>query len=413
VVVTIPEGILDWSQKMDIINENAPRYRSSRKSEKTRKLAELAEVTGYSRKHLAMLLRNAGKTVFTPHGVRIVADPATSFVSKRGRKKIYPEELTPHLKTLWELSGCISSKHLAVFIRSNQDFVFNHPKLKGLCEETREMLLRISPASIDRRLGPIRKKAELAGRYKPNPHASNIKKRIPVQTHFDKPRNRLGSLEIDLVFHCGESAAGDFTYTLTATEITTGWTELRVIQNRAQVWSVSALKEIVNSLPFKVVALHSDNGSEFINAHLEGFCKERSIIFTRSRAYNKNDAPYVESKNWSMVRVYTGYRRYNTEEERRILRAMMRLVSIKHNLFIPTMKLIEKRRDGKHLHKRYSVDTPFTRLLDSQKLSDAQMARLTKMRELCDYFRLIKAIATLAKKLDRAYNNKYHPKEAA
>ncbi len=170
---------------MDIINENAPRYRSSPKSEKTRKLAE---VTGYSR------------------------------------------------------------KHLAVFIKTNQDFIFNHPKLKGLCEETRKMLLRISPASIDRRLGPIRKKEELAKRYKPNPHASNIKKRIPVQTHFEKPRNRQGSLEIDLVFHCGESAAGDFTYTLTATEITTGWTELRVIQNRAQVWSVSALKEIVNSV---------------------------------------------------------------------------------------------------------------------------------------------------------------------
>jgi IS30 family transposase len=215
-----------------------------------------------------MLLRNAGKAVFTAHGVRIVADPEVSFVSKRGRKKVYPEELTPHLKTLWELSGCISSKHLAVFIRTNQDFIFDHPKLKGLREETREMLLRISPASIDRRLGPIRKKEELAKRYKPNPHASNIKKRIPVQTHFDKPRASFGLAEIDLVFHCGESTQGDFAYTLTVTEITTGWTELRVIQNRAQVWSVSALKEIVNSLPFKVTALHSDNGSEFINAYL-------------------------------------------------------------------------------------------------------------------------------------------------
>jgi len=398
---------------MTIINKNAPRYRSSRKSEKTLKLADLVEVTGYSRKHLAMLLRNAGKVVFTPYGVRVVADPETSFLSKRGRKKVYPDELTPHLKTLWELSGCISSKHLAVFIRTNQDFIFDHPKLKGLREEIREMLLRISPASIDRRLGPIRKKAELAGRYKTNPHASNIKKRIPVQTHFDKPRNRPGSLEIDLVFHCGESTQGDFAYTLTATEITTGWTELRVIQNRAQVWSVSALKEIVNSLPFDVVALHSDNGSEFINAHLEGFCKERSIIFTRSRAYNKNDAPYVESKNWSMVRVYTGYRRYNTSEERRILRAMMRLVSIKHNLFIPTMKLIEKRREGAKVHKRYTVQTPFARLLDRDELSHTQKARLVRMRERCDYFQIVKAIAQLAKKLDRAYNNKYHPKEAA
>jgi hypothetical protein len=398
---------------MSIINENAPRYRSSPKSVKSLKLTELVEVTGYSRKHLAMLLRNAGKVTFTPHGVRVIADPYVTFVSRRGRKKVYPEELTSYLKALWMLSGCISSKHLAVFIRTNQDFIFNSPKLKGISLELKEMLLTISPATIERRLAPARKKEELKGRYKTNPNASNIKKRIPVQTHFDKPRDRFGLVEIDLVFHCGVSTAGDFAYTLTATEITTGWTELRVIQNRAQVWSVGALKEIVDSLGFNVIAIHSDNGSEFINAHLERFCNERGITFTRSRAYRKNDAPYVESKNWSMVRVYTGYRRYNTCEERRILRAMMRLVSLKHNLFIPTMKLVSKRREGTKVHKRYTVQTPFARLLDLNDLNDTQKARLDRMRECCSYFRLIEAIAKLAEKLDHAYNNKYHPMEAA
>ena len=142
---------------MSIINENAPRYRSSRKSEKSLKLTELVEVTGYSRKHLAMLLRNAGKVIFTPHGVRVIADPYVTFVSRRGRKKVYPEELTSYLKALWVLSGCISSKHLAVFIRANQDFIFNSPKLRNISPELKEMLLKISPATIERRLAPVRK----------------------------------------------------------------------------------------------------------------------------------------------------------------------------------------------------------------------------------------------------------------
>ncbi len=213
--------------------------------------------------------------------------------------------------------------------------------------------------------------------------------------------------------HNGGTTRGEYACSLVMTDPCSGWTEVRAVRNKAQVWVFDALQYSLGRIPFQVDGLHSDGGSEFINAHLERFCKERGIIFTRSRAYNKNDAPYVESKNWSMVRVYAGYRRYNTEEERRILRAMMRLVSIKHNLFIPTMKLIEKRRDGRRLRKRYSVDTPFARLLDSQKLSDAKKTRLVRMRECCNYFRLIEAIATLAKKLDRAYNNKYHPKEAA
>lgn len=414
-VVSIPEGILDRSQKMKIINENAPAYRSSRKREKTRKLAELVEVTGYSRKHLAMLLRYAGKVVYTPYGERVVADPETSLVSMRGRKKVYPEEISSPLKALWRLSGHQSSKHLGVFIRANQDFIFQAPTLKSISPELKEMLLKISPATIDRRLSPIREQEKQAdaGLYKENPNASHIKKSIVIQTHFDKPTDRLGYLEIDLVFHCGNSTAGDFAYTLTATEILSGWTELRVIQNRAQVWSVSALEEILDSLPFKVVSIHSDNGSEFINAHLKRICEKRGIGFTRSRTYHKNDAAFVESKNWSMVRVYTGRRRYDTPEERRILRVMMRLISLKHNLFIPTMKQISKQRvDGK-TRKRYTIKTPYARLLERDELSDTQKARLVRMRERCSYFRLIEAIAQLAKKLDRAYNNKYHPMETA
>lgn len=104
-------------------------------------------------------------------------------------------------------------------------------------------------------------------------------------------------------------------YTLTSTEVSTGWTELRVIRNKAMVWPKAALEDIINKMPVLVRKIHSDNGSEFINAHVQRFCSERGIEFTSSRPYRKNDAPYVESKNWSLVRAYVvGRRRYKTEE---------------------------------------------------------------------------------------------------
>jgi len=407
-VASIPKGVYTMKGKMSIITKNAPRYRKGRKGIKSQLLDELSHLLNYNRKYLAFILRHAGTKVYTPQGVRIIADPKVSFISQRGRKKVYTREIIPPLAALWEFAGFISSVHLGAFININHDILFNHPKLKALPLKTKNKLLAISHATIDRLLKPVREKLEIRHRYHPNPHASWLKKSIPVQPYYDKPTNSLGYMELDLVHHCGESTRGEFAYTLTATEIVTGWTELRVIKNKAQVWTTEALRNIHQSVPFAMTALHSDNGSEFINAHIAKFVLELDIPFTRSREYHKNDSPYVESKNWSHVRVYTGYRRYDTDQELEILQPMMRLVSGKHNFFIPTMKVVEKHREGPKVYKRYTIDTPFNRIMNSGYLTEEEQQRLAKIRTTIDYFQLIKSIEDLKKKLDRAYQSKYH-----
>jgi len=160
-----------------------------------------------------------------------------------------------------------------------------------------------------------------------------------------------------------------------------------------------------------VAHLHSDNGSEFLNAHLEKVTTEAQIPFTRSRPFRKNDAPYAESKNWSLVRVYTGYRRYDTEEELSHLQSLTRLISLKHNLFIPTMKLVQKHREGKKGQKRYRVETPYHRLIHSAELTQKEKQRITRLRASTDFFELIHSIEQLQVKLNRAYHKKYHSQE--
>lgn len=116
-----------------------------------------------------------------------------------------------------------------------------------------------------------------------------------METWFERPKEP-GYVEIDLVYHSGASGKGEFTYTLTAMELSTGWTEVRALNNKAMIWTRRALDDVYCVMPVPTKKLHSDNGSEFINAHVKGFCKKRGIGFTRSRPYRKNDSSYVESK---------------------------------------------------------------------------------------------------------------------
>lgn len=210
------------------------------------------------------------------------------------------------------ISGFISSKHLVYFIRLNKELIFSHKQLqKYLTEQMRDKILKISAATIDRMLRKHREKWRLKNRYKGNPFSSNLKRSIQVESWFDKEKEP-GYIEIDLVHHSGQMGEGQFIYTMTATDIATGWTQLIPLRNKAMVWTMNALKEIVKEMPVKVKKIHSDNGSEFINSFVKRFCEENKIEFTRSRPYKKNDACYVESKNWSMVSPYTGWNRYDT-----------------------------------------------------------------------------------------------------
>lgn len=402
-VSIIPKGVYTMKGRMSIVLENSSNYRKASKKQKSIILDELTKILHMNRKYLAYLLRNAGRTIYSDRKIRFIADPNLSQTSKRGRKKFYTENLRKSLVELWRISGYVSSKHLVAFIRCNQDKLSSF--FERLKPEVKEKLLKISASTVDRLLKPIRDHMKLQGRYKRNPYSSNLKKSIKIESWFDKPKIP-GYVEIDLVHHSGASGKGDFLYTLTATEIDTGWTELRVLKNKAMIWTKEALKDIIKSMPMEVKIIHSDNGSEFINAHIQKICREEDIDFTRSRPYRKNDAPYVESKNWSLVRAYTGWRRYDTEEEQEILGKLLKLVSLRYNLFMPTMKLIQRERIGGKIRKRYDLDTPFNRVMQIDIVSEEDKCKLSKLRESIDLIKLSLEIERLAEELDHIYQKK-------
>jgi hypothetical protein len=407
-VATFPKHVCSKDGRMSVIMANARRYRARRKKLKSQMLDELTEVLHYHRRYLAMLLRVSGRSVFTHHRTRVVGDPRVSLVSRRGRKKTYTAELLPYLKTVWKLADGISSVHLAAFIKANQDFVFRHQDIRDIPVRLRQQLLTISAATIDRLLGPIRDKDALKQHYQRNPQASWLRKAVPIQAYHDKPADRFGYVEVDTVLHCGNTARGQFCATVTATEVDTGWTELRALPNRAQVWVTKALKRILARLPFTPTELHTDNGGEFINAQLIRTTSRRRLKQSRSRSYHKNDAPYVESKNGSLVRAYVGYRRHETRREFLILRQLAPLISLRHNLFMPTMKFqAPLAQDQPAGHRHRTTATPYHRLLESLRLSPVQRRRLRALRRSVDYFKLTERIANLLGQLDRAYKAKY------
>lgn len=389
--------------KISIINLNASIYRKSNKKQKSILLDELSQILHLNRKYIAYLLRNSGKTKYLNGKTRIIADPKVNKLSKRGRKKVYGQDMIKPLVEIWKVSGFVSSKHLAAFIRLNID------KLSKILDkfppQVKEKLLKISASTIDRLLEPIRKKMKLKDKYRRNPFSSNLKRSIEVESWFDKSY-KPGYVEIDLVHHSGASGKGDFIYTLTATEITTGWTELRALKNKAMVWTIKALKDIIEAMPIEVKKIHSDNGTEFVNYHVQKLCKEMGIEFTRSRPYRKNDAPYVESKNWSLVRAHTGWRRYDTEEELEILDKLLRLASLRHNLFMPTMKLVLRERIGCKVRKQYKMDTPFNRIISMGVIPEEEIVLIKDLRESIDLVQLSKEIERLTDELANAYMRK-------
>ncbi len=406
-VSIIPKKLYTMQQRYSIIKENARKYQKGSKKIKTQILNELENILRMNRQYLSFLLRNTGKKiVLKGKGIILIGEYSPERLSKRGRKKVYKEDIEEILVKIWVMSGFISSKHLSFFIKLNSDIIFSDSDLKDLIdEEKKEKLKKISAATIDRILRKYREKWKLREKYKGNPFSSNLKRSIKVESWFEREKD-IGEIEIDLVHHCGENPEGQFIYILTATDVATGWTELGVLRNKAMVWTIKEIEEIKKNFPVKIKKIHSDNGSEFINSYLFKFCKENGIEFTRSRPYKKNDCPYVESKNWTMVRQYTGWKRYDTDQEYQILKKLVKLISLRHNLFIPQMKLIEKERIGGKVRKRYNMDTPLNRILKNNQVSEEIKERLKFLRNKIDIVKLTKAIVYLKEKLEKTYQMK-------
>jgi hypothetical protein len=241
-----------------------------------------------------------------------------------------------------------------------------------------ELLASISASTIDRLMTSERRKHSKHGLATTKP-GSLLKKHIPIKTNqWDEKRP--GFLEADTVAHCGASTAGMFVFTVNIVDIATGWTEQRAAWGKGEREVFLAIHSIESALPFAILGFDSDNGSEFLNDHLWKYFtgRKRPVQFTRSRPYHKNDNAHIEGKNWTHVRQYLGYQRFDVPE---ITQAMNELYTTEwrllHNFFIPSVKLIEKTRHGSQIFKKHDkAKTPFQRLLDSPEIDPQTKHRL-------------------------------------
>jgi hypothetical protein len=364
--------MMSQKSKDELLEAVRPRYLKAGKVEKQKILDEFTSATGYHRKHAIRVLKN-----------RV---PTRQRRKRTGYPTLYRGEVVQALEQIWEIYGQICSKRLQPFLPEAIRVLERCQEIR-LCEDTKEGLLKISSASIDRCLRPIRNQTRY-GLSTTRP-GSRLKTLIPVRTFTEWDEERPGFLEIDLVAHCGNTTEGQFLCTLTCTDLCTGWTEVTGLLHRSQEAVSEAVRQMRQRLPFPLLGIDSDNGGEFINELLYRYCLDEKITFTRSRPYQKNDQAHVEhtcpggrcqGKNWSVVRHTVGYDRWETKQELALLESIYDDLRLYINFFQPSLKLIAKERLGNKTRKRYdTAKTPYQRILERQDISLEAKARLINL----------------------------------
>lgn len=337
-----------------------PRYRRGGKKEKGRVLDEFCQTTGLHRKAAIRLL---GKS------------HVLTAVPKSGRPRRYGPEARAALVRVWEAGDRMCGKLLAAVLPVLVEGLERHGELR-LEESTREALKTMSAATIDRQLREWRKHLGRQPR-RPSGKTSGLKKEIPVRTWGEWRDVEPGSVQADLVLHCGESLEGFFLTTLTVVDVATGWTETQPVWGLGMERVGGGVEMVSRRLPVLVRELHTDNGGEFINRPLLEWCRKRRVQFTRGRGYKKNDQAYVEQRNWLAVRRTVGYDRYSSKAALAALGRLYSLTRLQLNFLRPVRKLIGKERHGSRVRKFYDEPrTPYQRLLQAGVLDEAAAQRL-------------------------------------
>jgi len=360
------------------------RYRNASKKMKGRILDEYCATTHYNRKHAIWLLGRPALRSKHP-----------------GRPKVYSAVAVIQLRQLWAKMNGMNSKGMVAALPIWLRFYDCPAPIK-------KELLSISAATIDRKLKPYRSTLKRNRRSGTRP-GQMLRHQIPIKP-FDQKITKPGFIEGDTVAHCGGSLAGDFAWSLTCTDILSGWTEVRAMWNKNATSAVGCIREIEKCLPFSIYAFNSDNGSEFINHELVKYFgpdgeKERlHQLMTRSREYKKNDNCHVEQKNWTHVRQLFGYRRVDRPELVDLMNDIYRVEqSLLQNFFIPQIKLKTKCRVGSKYKRTYTEPkTPYQILQESDQISEQTKTNLQNLYESLNPFSLK---ASLDQKLQRFFKS--------
>ena len=361
--------------KAELLEAVGVRYRAAARAERSRILDEFAAVTGYHRKHAIRLLADRGK--------REEPDADGALASALDRRRAYGVEVRDALIQLWEVADRVCSKRLRPMVPVLLPALERHGRVV-LDEATRAKLLSVSAASIDRLLAGVRLVAG-GGRRRPVGFGSAVRRSVPVRTFNDWGDPAPGWAEVDFVAHGGTTVSGAFVQTMVLTDVATGWTECIPLVVREAEMVVHALGRARELFPFPLRGVDFDNDSLFMNDLVVGWCRAEGLEVTRSRAYRKNDQAWVEQKNGAIVRRLVGYGRFEGVLAGEALGRLYAAARLHGNLFQPSFKLREKRREGARVIKRYHApEPPVVRALAHAKVSDADKAQLRDMRAGAD-----------------------------
>lgn len=373
---------VSMATRAELVDAVGERYRSADRRSKGRVLDEFVAVTGFHRKHAMRLLR--AKRSAKPSG-------------SRPERRIYDEAVRTALVVLWEASDRLCGKRMRPLIPILLEAMERHGHL-DLAPEVRMKLATMSAATIDRALRDA-KAGSLASRRR-GVAGTALRRSVPIRTFDDWGDPAPGHIEADLVSHSGPVAKGSFAWTFTLTDIATGWTECAPLLVREQTVLVAVLTELRKLMPFTLLGFDTDNDSVFINETVRDYCAASGITFTRCRPYRKNDQAWVEQKNGSVVRRLVGYRRFEGLGATAALADLYAAARLFVNFFQPSFKLAEKHRDGARIHKRYHMPaTPYQRLLDDPRTTDATRAHLREMFAGLDPVRLLRDIRAAQQRL--------------
>ena len=353
----------------------AKRYAGSSKQEKTRVLDEVVALTGCHRKHAVRLMKTS---------VVLPAD------GPRTGRKVYDEAVREALIMVWEAADRICGKRLVAVLPAFVESLEKHGRL-ALELSVRSRLLSMSAATIDRMLAPARHKAMNGRRHRRL--SSKPSQKIATRTFGDWDDPAPGFFEIDFVAHCGGSMAGTYLHSLVATDVASGWTEALSLLAREQSLVVAGLEALRDRLPMPLLGIDSDNDSAFINDTLVSYCKERSLEFTRSRPYRKNDQAWIEQKNGAIIRRFVGHERLSGVVAGRALARLHELLRSYVNYFQPSFKLLEKSREGSKVRRKYHKPaTPCERLLADNRVPEDLKEKLRQERNDSDPVSLLHQI---------------------
>ena len=337
------------------------RYTLATRAEKRQLLDEIVAVTGIHRKAAIRLLRRIPRPRSTP--------------GPGGRPRAYGPEVAATAEVLWQATGRIGAHRLQPFVPELLDRLGQCGAL-ALAPAVDKLLRQVSRATLARLLAPARAQDPRRGATTTHP-GTWLKQQIPIRTFTEWDEARPGFCEVDLVAHCGSSTEGFYLTTLCTVDIATAWIELDAVWGKHQHRVGAAIHHVWQRLPMPLLGVDSDNGSEFINHGLYDWCRRHAVTFTRSRAWNKNDAAHVEQKNGAVVRQLVGYDRFTSRAAYAQLRRVYALARWHVNFFQPVEKLVTKSRQGARVRRVYDrAQTPYQRLCTTGVLPPAKREEL-------------------------------------